>query len=263
MEAWIPAPVSRYGTGFAGMTRRIMPKFVHLHVHSHYSLLDGLSKIPNLVARVKELGMDSIALTDHGVLYGAVEFYKAAKKAGVKPILGVETYVAPRDRFSKDSNEKYNHLVLLCENATGWKNLIKLVSYAHLEGFYYKPRVDRDLLRKYHEGLIAPFGMPRRRNRTGAFSRKVRRGEKMRTRLSRTVRHGKLFPGNPKTPAHSHLGKTGTAPHQAFRRNPHPARSDAGQPLSPFGGCRVSRRIACRADRQPTFGRRPDDDEGG
>ena len=130
-------------------------KFTHLHVHSHYSLLDGLSKIPELVARTKELGMDSIALTDHGVLYGAVEFYKAAKKAGVKPILGVETYVAPRDRFSRDSNERYNHLILLCENETGWKNLIKLVTKAHLEGFYYKPRIDRDLLREHHEGLIA------------------------------------------------------------------------------------------------------------
>jgi DNA polymerase III subunit alpha len=132
-----------------------MPKFTHLHVHSHYSLLDGLSKIDDLVKYAKELGMDSIALTDHGVLYGAVEFYKSAKKNGVKPILGVETYVAPRDRFSKDSNEKYNHLILLCENATGWKNLIKLVSKAHLEGFYYKPRVDKDLLRECHEGLIA------------------------------------------------------------------------------------------------------------
>src|SRR5271169_3025147 len=93
-----------------------MPKFTHLHVHSHYSLLDGLAKIPNLVARVKELGMDSVALTDHGVLYGIIEFYKTAKKAGIKPILGVEAYVAPRDRFSKEPSEKYYHLILLCEN---------------------------------------------------------------------------------------------------------------------------------------------------
>ena len=132
-----------------------MPKFVHLHTHSHYSLLDGLTKIDQLVARTKEHGMDSIALTDHGVLYGAVEFYKAAKKAGVKPILGVETYVAPRDRFSRESSEKYYHLVLLAENQAGWKNLITLVSKAHLEGFYYRPRVDKDLLREHHEGLIA------------------------------------------------------------------------------------------------------------
>jgi DNA polymerase-3 subunit alpha len=131
------------------------PKFAHLHTHSHYSLLDGLSKIPNLVARTKELGMDAIAITDHGVLYGAIEFYKAARKAGIKPILGVETYVAPRDRFSKEANERYYHLILLCENLTGWHNLIKLVSKAHLEGFYYRPRIDKDLLREHHEGLIA------------------------------------------------------------------------------------------------------------
>ncbi len=130
-------------------------KFVHLHTHSHYSLLDGLSKIDDLVKRTKELGMDAVALTDHGVLYGAVEFYKSAKKSGIKPILGVETYVAPRDRFSKEATEKYYHLVLLAENQTGWKNLIKLVSKAHLEGFYYRPRVDKDLLHTHHEGIIA------------------------------------------------------------------------------------------------------------
>lgn len=132
-----------------------MPRFIHLHTHSHYSLLDGLSKIPELVNRTKELGMDAVALTDHGVLYGAVEFYKAAKKAGIKPILGVEAYVAPRDRFSRESQERYFHLILLCKNITGWKNLIKLVSIAQLEGYYYKPRIDKDILRQHHEGLIA------------------------------------------------------------------------------------------------------------
>ncbi|MEN9342210.1 MAG: hypothetical protein RIQ54_466, partial [Candidatus Parcubacteria bacterium] len=132
-----------------------MSSFTHLHVHSHYSLLDGLSKIPELVSRARELGMDSMALTDHGVLYGAVEFYKTAKKAGIKPILGVEAYVAPRDRFSRDPGERYFHLILLCENTTGWKNLIKIISAAHLEGYYYKPRIDKDLLAAHHEGLIA------------------------------------------------------------------------------------------------------------
>jgi DNA polymerase-3 subunit alpha len=130
-------------------------KFTHLHTHSHYSLLDGLTKVPEIVARTKETGMDSIALTDHGVLYGAVEFYKLARKHGIKPILGVEAYIAPRDRFSKENGERYNHLILLVENQAGWKNLIKLVSKAHLEGFYYKPRMDKDLLREHHEGLIA------------------------------------------------------------------------------------------------------------
>ncbi len=132
-----------------------MPRFVHLHTHSHYSLLDGLSKIEQIVERVKEFGMDTIALTDHGNLYGAIEFYKKAKAGGIKPILGMETYVAPRDRFSKEPGEKYYHLVLLAENETGWKNLIKLSSAACLEGYYYKPRVDKDLLRQHHEGLIA------------------------------------------------------------------------------------------------------------
>jgi DNA polymerase-3 subunit alpha len=131
-----------------------MTKFTHLHTHSHYSLLDGLAKIDDLIARTKELGMDSIALTDHGVLYGAVEFYKKAKAAGIKPILGIETYVAPRDRFSKEPGERYFHLILLAENDVGWKNLIKLITKAHLEGFYYKPRIDKEILKEFHEGLI-------------------------------------------------------------------------------------------------------------
>lgn len=135
-----------------------MSKFVHVHTHSHYSLLDGLAKIDDLIGRAKELGMDTLAITDHGALYGAVEFYKKAKAAGIKPILGVETYVAPRDRFSRESNERYYHLILLAKNNIGWKNLIQLVTKAHLEGFYYKPRVDKDLLREYHEGLIALSG---------------------------------------------------------------------------------------------------------
>lgn len=132
-----------------------MPKFTHLHIHSHYSLLDGLAKIDDIISRVKELGMDSVAITDHGALYGAVEFYKKAVKAGLKPILGMETYVAPRDRFSKEAGEHYHHLVLLAENETGWKNLVKLATKAQLEGFYYKPRVDKDILREHREGLIA------------------------------------------------------------------------------------------------------------
>lgn len=132
-----------------------MGKFVHLHTHSHYSLLDGLAKIDDLIARTKELGMDSLAITDHGVLYGAIEFYKKAKKAGIKPILGVEAYVAPKSRLDKESGEKYYHLILICENLAGWKNLIKLVSRANIEGYYYKPRMDKEILREHHEGLIA------------------------------------------------------------------------------------------------------------
>jgi len=131
-------------------------KFTHLHVHSHYSLLDGLGKIDNLIKRAKELDMDSLALTDHGVLYGAIEFYKKAKKAGIKPIIGAELYIAPEDMHLKRSNidrERW-HITVLAKNKTGYKNLIKLITKAHLEGFYYKPRIDKKLLQEYASGLI-------------------------------------------------------------------------------------------------------------
>lgn len=131
-------------------------KFTHLHVHTEYSLLDGSSKIKELIKRVKELGMDSIAITDHGVMYGVVDFFKVAKENGIKPIIGCEVYVAPRKRTDKESHidASYFHLVLLAENDTGYKNLMKLVSKGFTEGFYYKPRIDVDLLKEYHEGLI-------------------------------------------------------------------------------------------------------------
>ena len=134
--------------------------FTHLHVHSHYSLLDGLAKIDELLDRTKELGMDSIALTDHGNLYGAVEFYKKAKNLEIKPIIGVETYVAPNGRLNKRPkiDEIRYHLTLLAKNEIGWQNLIKLVTSANLEGFYYKPRIDRELLQEHHEGLICLSG---------------------------------------------------------------------------------------------------------
>ena len=137
-----------------------MPKFVHLHVHSHYSLLDGLAKIDDIIKRAKELGMDAVALTDHGNLYGAIEFYKKARKAKIKPIIGVEAYIAPNGRLQKRAgvdDERY-HLTLLVKNQTGWKNLIKLVTIANLEGFYYKPRIDKELLAEYREGLICLSG---------------------------------------------------------------------------------------------------------
>lgn len=130
-------------------------RFVHLHTHSHYSLLDGLGKIPELIARAKELGMDALALTDHGNLHGSIEFYELATKAGIKPILGMEAYIAPKSRTDRVPGEKYFHLVLLAENKQGWDNLVKLSSRANLEGYYYKPRVDREILREHHEGIIA------------------------------------------------------------------------------------------------------------
>jgi len=141
---------------FTGETDRYN-KFVHLHVHSEYSLLDGAARLENLVTRAKELGMDALALTDHGVMYGVVEFYKLARKYGIKPIIGCEVYLARRGRFDREANKDDSpyHLVLLAENATGYKNLMALVSKAYIEGFYYKPRVDKELLREYNQGLIA------------------------------------------------------------------------------------------------------------
>ncbi len=133
-------------------------KFAHLHVHTEYSLLDGSGKIKEMVARTKELGMDSLAITDHGQMYGVIDFYRACKAQGIRPILGCEAYVAPKSRFDREansSNERYNHLVLLAENNIGYQNLMKIVSLGYLEGFYYKPRVDYEVLEKYSEGIIA------------------------------------------------------------------------------------------------------------
>ncbi|HJD31486.1 MAG TPA: DNA polymerase III subunit alpha, partial [Candidatus Eisenbergiella stercorigallinarum] len=132
--------------------------FAHLHVHTEYSLLDGSNKIKEYVRRVKELGMDSAAITDHGVMYGVIDFYRAAKEAGIKPIIGCEVYVAPNSRFDRETgggDDRYYHLVLLAENNTGYANLMKIVSRGFTEGFYYKPRVDMEVLKEYHEGIIA------------------------------------------------------------------------------------------------------------
>ena len=132
--------------------------FTHLHVHTEYSLLDGSSKIKELVARAKELGMDSIAITDHGVMYGVIDFYRAAKEAGIKPIIGCEIYVAPGARFDRENikgEDRYYHMVLLAKNDLGYHNLMKIVSRGFTEGFYYKPRVDYEILEQFHEGIIA------------------------------------------------------------------------------------------------------------
>ena len=132
--------------------------FVHLHTHTEYSLLDGANKITEYVSRLKELGMNSGAITDHGVMYGAVDFYKCAKSMGIKPIIGCEVYVAPNSRFDRentDGEDRYNHLVLLAESNVGYQNLLKIVSKGFVEGFYYKPRVDKQVLEEYHEGIIA------------------------------------------------------------------------------------------------------------
>ena len=132
--------------------------FAHLHVHTEYSLLDGSNKIKEYVARVKELGMNSAAITDHGVMYGVIDFYRAAKAEGINPIIGCEVYVAPGSRFDRervDGEDRYHHMVLLAENNTGYSNLMKIVSKGFVEGYYYKPRIDKEVLEQYHEGIIA------------------------------------------------------------------------------------------------------------
>ena len=131
--------------------------YVHLHNHTHHSLLDGLSKIPDLLGKVKELGMEACAITDHGTMSGAIEFYKAAKDTGIKPIIGMEAYVAARSRHDRDpaKDKARYHLILLAMNETGYQNLMQLSTKANLEGMYYKPRIDRELLEQYSDGIIA------------------------------------------------------------------------------------------------------------
>lgn len=144
------------------MKEETKPKFVHLHTHSHYSLLDGLSKLEDLVDLAKKHEMPALAITDHGNLYGAIEFYKLAKKEGIKPIIGVEAYMTSGSRFDKtveqNNGKRYYHLILLAKNITGYRNIIKLVTLANLEGYYYKPRVDKEILRQYSEGIICLSG---------------------------------------------------------------------------------------------------------
>ncbi|MFZ2831783.1 MAG: PHP domain-containing protein, partial [Minisyncoccia bacterium] len=150
------------------------PRFIHLHTHSHYSLLDGLSKIDEMVATAKKHGMNAIGLTDHGNMYGAIEFYKKCKSAGINPILGVEAYVTPGSRHDKRPgiDTQRFHLTLLAKNAQGYKNLMRLVTISNLEGYYYKPRMDKEILRKYSDGLICLSGCF-----GGEFSRAIRQGD--------------------------------------------------------------------------------------
>ena len=158
------------------------PSFVHLHVHSHYSLLDGANRIDDLVERTRRQNQSAIAITDHGCIFGAIEFYTKATKAGVKPILGMEAYMAPGSRLRKEATglkEGGYHLLLLARNRAGYQNLLKLASTAYVDGFYYKPRIDREVLAAHREGLIATSaclggeipGALSRRPREGAVDR--------------------------------------------------------------------------------------------
>lgn len=167
--------------------------FTHLHVHTEYSLLDGSNKIKEYVARVKELGMNSAAITDHGVMFGAIDFYRAAKKEGIKPILGCEVYVTPNSRHDRElvsGEDRYFHLILLAENNTGYDNLIKIVSKGFTEGYYYKPRVDMEILEKYHEGIIALSACL-----AGEVQRNLARGNYEEGKAA-ALRHAKIFGEN-------------------------------------------------------------------
>src|SRR3989454_2592930 len=154
---------SSYGHSYSfhGLWTMSNRSFVHLHCHSHYSLLDGASRIPELVEQAKKQGMNAIALTDHGNLYGAIEFYRECKDAGLNPIIGYEAYVAPgkrTDREAKKRGEAGFHLTLLCKNAAGFRNLVKMASLAYLDGYYYVPRIDKELLEAHKEGVICLSG---------------------------------------------------------------------------------------------------------
>src|SRR5262245_36615224 len=151
------------------------PPFVHLHCHSHFSLLDGASPIKPLVERAAALGMNALAITDHGNLHGALDFYRKARDAGINPIIGYEAYIAPASRFQRDAGgmkEASYHLTLLAQNRTGFQNLIKLASKAFLEGFYFKPRIDREILEAHSEGIICLSGCV-----SGEFSRRILEGQ--------------------------------------------------------------------------------------
>jgi DNA polymerase III subunit alpha len=169
--------------------------FTHLHVHSHFSLLDGLSKIEELVERAKELGMTSLALTDHGVMYGTLEFYNTCKDLGIKPIIGIEAYIAPRSMHDKDGKQdaNYFHLTLLASNDTGYKNLMKLTTLAHTEGYYYKPRIDLELLKKYSEGLICLSGCMRGEIARAAVNKSAEETQKVLDKYLDIFSHENLY----------------------------------------------------------------------
>ena len=225
--------------------------FTHLHVHTEYSLLDGSSKIKELAVRAKELGMDSMAITDHGAMYGVIDFYRAAREAGIKPILGCEVYVAPGSRFDRENvhgEDRYYHLVLLAENNEGYQNLMKIVSKGYVDGFYYKPRVDMEVLKTYHKGIIALSaclaGEVPRYPGAGA----LRGGEGGRLKIPGDLWTGKLFPGAPGSrDPHAAPGEPGD--HPPVQRAGYPPGSH--QRLSTISTRRTGRpTISCYASRR-------------
>ena len=176
-----------------------MTDFVHLHVHTEYSLLDGACKIKELVKLAASLGQKAIAITDHGVMYGVIDFYKACNAAGIKPVIGCEVYTAPGSRFEKQRRADYDyaHLLLLAKNNTGYQNLSKLVTYSYIEGFYIKPRVDEELLRRYSEGIICLSACLAGEIPRAIMQDDMAGAENDCAEIPRDIRRGKLLPGNP------------------------------------------------------------------
>ena len=230
--------------------------FVHLHVHSEYSLLDGACRIGSMMDRVQEIGQEAIALTDHGVMYGTIDFYRAAKKAGIKPIVGCEVYVARRTRFDKVhgvDKEPY-HLVLLCENETGYRNLSYMVSLGFTEGFYNRPRVDMELLREHHEGLIALSACLAGRIPQSIMQDDLQAG----ARVCRSFRAGPFLSGAAGSRHPGAADRQRTDP-QARRKTVSAARRDERRTLSAQVGRENAGRAALHPDRQDR--RRPEPHE--
>ena len=225
--------------------------FVHLHVHTEYSLLDGACRIRDLPKLVRELGQNAVAITDHGVMYGVIDFYRACKAEGIHPIIGCEVYVAPRTRFDKqhEFDSEARHLVLLCQNETGYRNLSYMVSQAYIEGFYIKPRIDLDLLREHSEGLIALSAclageIPRR-----ILAGNLRGGERVRTTDAGDLRRGELLPRAAESRhPRSGRGKPRAAAYPSG--DGHPACVYKRRALPPQGGRGEPRRASVHPDGQ-------------
>jgi DNA polymerase III alpha subunit len=193
---------------------RMKTPFVHLHLHTEYSLLDGFGRIDDYVQAAKEMGMAAIALTDHGVLFGAIDFYKACQKAGIKPIIGCEVYIAPRGLAQKSgrADSQSRHLILLAESNQGYRNLSKIVSKGYIDGFYYKPRVDHEVLRQYHEGIICLSACVSGEIPPGHFKRPNGQGPGVNKNLSRHFWPGSFLPRSPG----SRLGRRSQGPAMPF-----------------------------------------------
>jgi DNA polymerase-3 subunit alpha len=234
--------------------------FVHLHVHSEYSLLDGACRIPELAARAAELKMPALALSDHGNLFGAIEFYQECRKAGIKPIIGCEVYLAPGSRLDRKANsakEASTHFLLLAKNETGYRNLVKLVSAAHLEGMYYKPRIDKEILAQHAKASSAPAPASRAKSRATSSPAAHEGRRASRSTPSKHLRAGRFLPRDrrPRHPAAARRRRGTAQVRQAVRPE---NRRHQRRPLPPQGTRRRPRRASLHPDRGENRRRKPD-----